>query len=180
MTREETKRLIEYLVSVYPSFKADNMTNTVNAWSITLEPYEPKNMIRAAVYLVRSSCEKFAPSPGELIAAYEKLLGQEAETGAEAWGKYVLPAIRRGIYYSGEEYEKLPPACQIAVGSSDALHQWATMDEEALSVHESLFRKEYPKAVEKARAQFLLTGKADRTEQIAGGRSDLIGGDTET
>ncbi len=175
MTREETKSLLMYMASVYPSFKADDMSKTVDAWGLTLEPYDAQTMIRAAVYLVRSTKEKFAPSPGELIAAYEKLIGQEAETVSEAWGKYVVPAIRRSLYYAGEEYEKLPPACQIAVGSPDALRAWAMQEEEAMSITESNFRKAYPKAVEKARSQFLLTGSNEITGQITGDRAHLIG-----
>lgn len=167
--------MLEYLASVYQSFKPDNLTKTINAWHITLEPYEAKTMIRAAVYLVRSARDKFPPSPGELIAAYEKLTMQEAETDSEAWGKYVLPAIRRSSYYSSEEFEKLPPACQIAVGSADALRGWAMLDDRSMSSIESNFRKAYPKAVEKARSQFLLNGSNENAGQIAVGSAHLIG-----
>ena len=170
MNREETNRLLIYLAGVYPSLKTDDlsrMRNMVDAWWLTLEPYEAGAMTEAAVYVARSTRDKFIPSPGDLIAAYEAITGSEAITASEAWGRFIVPAIRRGIYYAEEEYEKLPSACKTAVGSSHVLREWATMEQTALSVAQANFFKSYPAAVEKARMEFLLTGKSTAVEQIA-------------
>ena len=62
MTRENTVDLIRSIVSLYPNWKPENLTETVNAWHWALEEY-PAAIVKAALQIyVKTNNTGFAPS----------------------------------------------------------------------------------------------------------------------
>ena len=73
-TREEIKKIIGYLKLVFPNYNPDvtSTPNTVDVYEDLLGDLDGKMLEDA----VREACKQdraFAPSPGEIIAAYNKL-----------------------------------------------------------------------------------------------------------
>ena len=67
----------------------------------------------------------------------------------EAWS-LVRKAIGNGNYGSVEEFEKLPPTIQKAVGSADMIKRWAMSDSNEVStVIQSNFLRSYRTAVKR-------------------------------
>lgn len=67
----------------------------------------------------------------------------------EAWS-LVRKAVRNSGYHSVEEFEKLPEACQRAVGSAANLKEWALMDSERVeTVEQSHFIRNYRTTVQR-------------------------------
>lgn len=67
----------------------------------------------------------------------------------QAWA-LVAKAIRNGIYGAEEEFAKLPPAVQRAVGNPGNIREWATMDSKSVqSVVQSNVMRTYRSVVAK-------------------------------
>jgi len=133
------------------------------------------NLVYAAVRLYMKRPEEFAPSIGKIRENMRILLktGDEELSEQDAW-VLVSKACARGLYHAAEEFEKLPPDVQRAVGSPEQLRAWAMMDEETVqSVVSSNFRKTYRTQLERDRTAALIPPEA--REMIAGlsGRMSL-------
>ena len=72
MTRENTVDLIRSIVSLYPNWKPENLTETVNAWHWALEEY-PAAIVKAALQIyVKTNNTGFAPSVSQIIGCMYK------------------------------------------------------------------------------------------------------------
>ena len=72
-------------------------------------------------------------------------------TATEAWA-LVRKAIRNGYYGAEEEFEKLPTACQRAIGSPSNLRELAQLDiDQVETVEQSHFIKAYNTQTERER-----------------------------
>ena len=93
-----------------------------------------------------------------------------------AWA-LVSKACRNGLYGYREEFAKLPPDVQAAVGAPEQLRAWAMMDTEAVeSVIASNFQRNY--RTTKARQKELDKLPADVRKMISGIADHfMIGGD---
>ena len=102
-----------------------------------------------------------------------------AEPGeVEAWG-LVKNAIRNSTYNSVEEFEKLPKAVQLTLGSPSVLKEWAMSEENGMEkVVASNFMRAYRqkadsiKVVESIPVMFLEEAKNPMLEDI-GGMGDM-------
>ena len=149
MTREETVSLVRSIVSLYPNWKPDNMTDTVNAWHWALEEY-PAAGIKAALQIYfKTNNTGFAPSVSQLInAMYQPKENRQLSEG-EAWA-LVKKAIKDGNYHAEERYNELPPIIQRAVGSPNMISQWAQTDsDEVNTVIMSNFQRTYRALLQK-------------------------------
>ena len=142
MTRDETKQLLMAIFATYPNFKVQDKTIALNTWTMLLEEYDFKSIQLAFKTYATTDTKGFAPSPGQLIdLLYIKNKSEELSEG-EAWG-LVSKAIMKGNYSSKEEFEKLPPVIQKAVGSASQIREWAQADLDSLQVISSNFRRTY-------------------------------------
>lgn len=66
MTKTETKTLLAFIASSYPSFKLS--TERVDAWFFLLQE-TPYSAVRDAVISLTKTSRVFAPTPGEVLAA---------------------------------------------------------------------------------------------------------------
>ena len=143
MTREQTVELIRVIVSLYPNWKPENLTDTVDTWHWALESYDG-NAIRAALQIyIKTNNTGFAPSASQLIACMYKPIENEQLSEGEAW-ELVKRAIQDGNYHAKERFEALPEVVQKAVGSANMIQQWAQTDsDEVNTVVASNFQRAY-------------------------------------
>lgn len=147
MTKKEIVNVLAILKVAYPSsFKGmddSEYRDTLKLWYMILGG-EDAAMVNAAVTaLIATRREGYTPTIGE-VCENLRLLKQDGElTDQEAW-MLVSKACRNGSYGYKEEFEKLPPNVQRAVGQAEQLREWALVDTETLeTVTASNFRKTY-------------------------------------
>lgn len=128
MTPEETIKILSIIKAAYPQWakdlKASDAKMMVTLWNDMLQDYE-YNLVQVAIKKVIAT-NKFPPSVAEVIESinYIKTGGQAEMTEIEAWG-LVRKAIKNSAYHAGEEFNKLPPRIQQAIGSHNILHNWS-------------------------------------------------------
>lgn len=164
MTTTDTIKLLSYLQSVYPTFKVDNPEMTVKAWTLTLADYDAAGIEKAAIYTVRKSGGKYAPTISEIISTYGEMIDETQVSEGEAWG-HVLKALSNGIYNAKSEFDKLTPAEQIAVGNHYVLSQWAR-ESGNLATFQANFKNAYKQAREMTKNKALLIGTTEGQKQI--------------
>lgn len=150
MTRDETRNIVRYLIGCYPNWKPEDLKETVDMWYFTLAEYDYREISVAAKIYVQTDTSGFAPSIGKLIDKAQTAKTQEL-TETEAW-EITVKAISNSLYHSEEEYEKLPKACQKAIGGAYNMREIAQMDPETVSsVEKSHFLRNYRIACQRIR-----------------------------
>ena len=124
MTREETVKIIRIMVDSYPNYKPNNISETVDVWQMMLSDYDYNVVAIALKAYILSDTSGFAPSIGQLVGKIQAITRPEELNEMEAWA-LVSKAIRNSGYNSVEEFTKLPPLVQKAVGLPDQLMTWA-------------------------------------------------------
>ena len=143
MTRDETVKIIRIMCDCYPNYKPSNLSETVDVWNMMLEEYSYSQISIALKTYVHSDTSGFAPSIGQLINKLHEVQSPQELNEMEAW-LLVSKALRNGTYGAVEEFNKLPPLVQKAVGSPDNLRNWAQTDSESIeNVVQSNFIKTY-------------------------------------
>lgn len=165
MTAQETKKLMAIIMAMYPTFQPKNPQETLNAWSWALGPYDFQEIQKGLQVFIRSDTSGFAPTVGQLIGKAQETLSGELSDG-EAWGMVVL-ALRNGIYGAEEEFSKLPPAVQKAVGSPQSIAIWAQWSESMLTGAEASFKRAYKAETARSRAQASIGGAVQITGSAA-------------
>ncbi len=150
MTVQEAAKLVFTIKATYPKYfskySKPEIDNMVNIWARLFRdiPYE-KASTGLEVYLTTET-EGFPPSPGQVIDCIQKAEPQSMNEN-EAWGM-VRIAIRNGIYGAEEEYAKLPPDCQKAVGRPGQLTEWAKLQSsEVDTIAAAQFKRVYTSVV---------------------------------
>ncbi|MBO6015294.1 MAG: hypothetical protein J6S50_05680 [Oscillospiraceae bacterium] len=147
MTREETKRIITAICTVWPNYQPPSMADAIDLWTALLADYTYQ-IVSAALQTYIMAGHAFAPTPGQLVATIPK---KEGRTELEAWDM-VRRSLRNGIYGAKAEYEKLPEDVRKAVGSPDQLRAWAMAPEdETETVMQSNFLRSYRAVQERKR-----------------------------
>jgi hypothetical protein len=150
LTREETVKIIRIMCDSYPNYKPNNISETVDVWCMMLEDYNYNQISVALKAYVTSDTSGFAPSIGELIAKIQMISQPQELNEMEAWS-LVSKALRNGTYGAVEEFSRLPPTVQEAVGNPDNLRNWATSDYKAIeTVIQSNFIKTYRSVTSRA------------------------------
>lgn len=124
MTREETVKIIRIMVDSYPNYKPNNLSETVDVWTMMLEEYSYQQVSMALKSYILSDTSGFAPAIGQLVDKIHSMTHPEQLNDMEAWA-LVAKALRNGSYHALEEYEKLPPSVQKAIGTHEQLRNWA-------------------------------------------------------
>ena len=180
MTRDETVNLIRSIVSLYPNWKPDNLTETVNAWHWALEDY-PAVGIKAALQIyIKTNKTGFAPSVSQLRDARHEPQNREELTEGEAW-HMVRRAIADSGYHAQEHFDNLPPIIQKVVGSPTMLRQWGMTDSDEVNTvimsnfqrayRAMLSRQEYEHKVP-AQLEELVKGLSDQVAPRIGTRNE--------
>lgn len=174
MTKEECKQLLMTMEIIYPNFKVEDKANTLKAWHLILQDYDPKYIEMGLKIYVTSSGSAFAPSIAELIEAAKRPEELQMVDSSTAWS-LVRKAISRGLYYAKEEYEKLPELAKEVVGSPAQIRSWAELETREIdTVVWSNFKKSYESLKEKKKQISMLP--ADVRTLINGTQQKMIGG----
>lgn len=142
MNREEIKKLVRVVVATYPNFRPVDISDTIDAWEKVFEGMSYDDVSVALAAYNATNRTGFAPSPGQIIGMLQDLVNRNEDTEAEAWSM-VRKAIENSGYHAEEEFSKLPPLVQKAVGSPNELRSWALDPEFNDSVIRSHFLRIY-------------------------------------
>ena len=185
MTLKETRDVFAVLQANYPdTFRGlsdQALLTTVNLWQ-RMFTEEPKELVMKAVEAhIASSTDRYMPNVGIIKEEIRKLTAPKSLSENEAWA-LVSRAMRNGTYGYREEYAKLPPAVQRAVGSAEQIHEWAMMDSETVqSVVASNFMRSY-RTIQKREEELakLPEGCMETMRELAGAifRPMITKGDT--
>lgn len=124
MTREETVKIIRIMVDSYPNYKPNDISETVDVWQMMLSDYDYNLVAMALKAYILSDTSGFAPSIGQLVGKIQTLTKPQELNEMEAWS-LVCDALKNCGYNYVEEYAKLPPLVQKAVGLPTQLQAWA-------------------------------------------------------
>ncbi|MBQ8881077.1 MAG: hypothetical protein IJ030_02725 [Oscillospiraceae bacterium] len=147
MNKTETAKIISILQINYPdNFRGKSeaaIEATVNLWARAFADDAYAVVSTAVMSHIVSDTNRFMPPVGIIKAKIAEMLKPNEMTEQEAWG-LVAKALRNSTYGADEEYAKLPPAVQRAVGGASQLRDWAMMDTETVqSVVASNFQRSY-------------------------------------
>jgi hypothetical protein len=144
MTREEFGTIAKTLKSVYTDPKFIPSADAGEVWYQLLKDLEYRKCMNAVTAYMQTN--HFAPTPADI----REQCAQHSEKrmdGMEAWGTYIIRAIRDSAYHSAERFQELPDVCKAAVGTPDTLREWAiTEDENAMSNAQARFLRAYESA----------------------------------
>lgn len=125
MTREETVKIVRIAYSNNPNIKIpNNISDIVDSWDFTLKEFDYNDIAISLATYNRTDTSGFLPTPAKLISILQKITQPQELSEMEAWS-LVSKAIRNSGYNSVEEFAKLPPLVQKAVGLPDQLRTWA-------------------------------------------------------
>lgn len=143
MTRDEAKKLIIVITYTYPNYKPQDLSMAVDIWADMLSEYSYEQAAAGLKAFIATDTSGFAPSIGQIIDKMHSLQPKEKIMNAnEAWA-LVYKALCNSNYHSQDEFDKLPPLVQKAVGSADNLRSLASSSDFNEEVEKSLFSKTY-------------------------------------
>ena len=148
MTREETVKIIRIMVDSYPNYKPNNISETVDVWQMMLSDYDYNLVAMALKAYILSDTSGFAPSIGQLVDKMKSITSPQELNEMEAWA-LVCDALSNCGYNYEEEYAKLPPLVQKAVGLPTQLQTWALTENLNKDVVGSNFMRGYRIEVER-------------------------------
>ena len=151
MTKNEVIKLSMTIQTFYPNYQVENKEFTINAWYAIIGDCDYKPMEKALQAYITTDTSGFAPSIGQLLDKLHAIQNPQELNEMEAWS-VVSKALRNGYYGAVEEFNKLPPLVQKAVGSPDNLRNWAQTDSESIeNVVQSNFMRTYRTVVNRAK-----------------------------
>lgn len=147
MTRDEFKILVKGMKAAYttPSFIPDKDSFEIWYGLLSDIPYE----VASAATKSYMMTETKIPAPADIRNKAMMLSKNNELNEIEAW-TLVSRALRNGYYGAEEEFAKLPPIVQKAVGSPAQLRMWATTNEKSVeTVVSSNFMRTYKAEVKR-------------------------------
>ena len=127
----------------YPNFKPIDTGLMATTWADMLSEYTYEQVDMALRCYITSDKSGFAPAIGQIVDKIKTVSGPQQLNELEAWG-LVDKAIRNSGYHAEEEFAKLPPLVQKAVGSPGQLRNWGTTDIDSIeTVAQSNFMRTY-------------------------------------
>lgn len=138
------------MCALFPSFKPENKSQMIDTWLVMLGEYPKDEVFLALKSYIHSNNSGFAPGVSQLIYELEKPKEIATMDSLSAW-KLVRVAIGRSTYGYVDEFNKLPPTIQKAIGGAEILHYWAMDGHFDEGVTMSQFIKNYNSVVTKQR-----------------------------
>lgn len=145
MTFDQTKEILTMLQVEYPQsfLRLDyrQMQAKLQLWAEEFAQ-DDYRLVSAAVRVLIRSNREFAPNIGQIREKMYQLSNPDALTETEAWA--LVSKACRNSYNAKEEFKKLPPEVQAAVGSYEMIKAWGMMNEDEVeSVIASNFMRSY-------------------------------------
>lgn len=166
MTLSDTAGIMAILETAYPTYyarrTAQQKQEAVKLWAEMFAD-DPLDLVGAAVKAIIASDAKFPPNIGEVKARMRSLVDDQPMLTEQAAWALVCRACSNGLYGWRQEFEKLPEACQRAVGAPEVLHQWAMMDADTVnSVCASNFMRSYRTILQRQQDELALPESVKR------------------
>lgn len=149
MTVNDARKIIAVMLVSYPNFKPIDTELMATTWADMLNEYSYEQVNVALKCYITTDTSGFAPSIGQLIDKLKTVEQPQELNELQAWG-LVRKAINNSGYHSEEEFAKLPPLVQKAVGTPGQLKQWGMSDIESIeTVAQSNFMRTYRAVVKR-------------------------------
>lgn len=149
MTVNDARKIIAVMLVSYPNFKPIDTELMATTWADMLNEYSYEQVSVALKCYITTDTSGFAPSIGQLIDKLKTVEQPQELNELQAWG-LVRKAINNSGYHSEEEFDKLPPLVQKAVGAPGQLKQWGMSDIESIeTVAQSNFMRTYRAVVKR-------------------------------
>ena len=149
MTVNDARKIIAVMLVSYPNFKPIDTELMATTWADMLNEYSYEQVNVALKCYITTDTSGFAPSIGQLIDKLKTVEQPQELNELQAWG-LVRKAINNSGYHSEEEFAKLPPLVQKAVGTPGQLKQWGLSDIESIeTVAQSNFMRAYRAVVKR-------------------------------
>ena len=146
---EEARKIIAVMMVSYPNFKPIDTELMATTWADMLNEYSYEQVSVALKCYITTDTSGFAPSIGQLIDKLKTVEQPQELNELQAWG-LVRKAINNSGYHSEEQFAKLPPLVQKAVGTPGQLKQWGMSDIESIeTVAQSNFMRTYRAVVKR-------------------------------
>lgn len=142
MTIKEARKFVAVLMVTYPNYNPIDEELTAETWAGVTEEYTYEQVDMALRSYMKSNTSGFAPVPGQIIDKIRAMTKPQELNEMEAWS-LVSKAIRNSGYNSVEEFAKLPPLVQKAVGLPSQLRTWALDENYNEEVAMSSFQRAY-------------------------------------
>ena len=124
MNVTEAKKIIASMIVSYSNYKPTDVDYAATIWADILSEYTYEQVDGALRLFIMSDKSGFAPSIGQLVDKIHTMTQPQELNEMEAWS-LVSKAIRNSGYNSADEFTKLPPIAQKAVGLPGQLRTWA-------------------------------------------------------
>lgn len=149
MTVNDARKIIAVMLVSYPNFKPIDTELMATTWADMLNEYSYEQVSVALKCYITTDTSGFSPSIGQLIDKLKTVEQPQELNELQAWG-LVRKAINNSGYHSEEEFAKLPPLVQKAVGTPGQLKQWGMSDIESIeTVAQSNFMRTYRAVVKR-------------------------------
>lgn len=142
MTIKEARKFVAVLMVTYPNYNPIDEELAAETWAGVTEEYTYEKVDTALRSYMKSNTSGFAPVPGQIIDKIHTMTAPQELNEMEAWS-LVSKAIRNSGYNSVEEFAKLPPLVQKAVGLPSQLRTWALDENYNEEVAMSSFQRSY-------------------------------------
>lgn len=154
MNTDETAMVLSVLKAAYPhafqNLSKKDAEAMLTLWATMFQAESYAEVNAAVGALISTRTVGYSPTIGEVKEQVRRLHHHNDIDDASAWA-LVSKACRNSSYHSREEFAKLPPEVQRAVGSPEQLKQWAGMDAETVeSVIASNFKRSFRVQAERA------------------------------
>lgn len=137
------EKFAQFASAIKTYFPKDNLLPTDEAMDLWFDMLQDLDYQQAYVGLkIYVATNRFPPTISDIRACAMKVKELQELNEIEAWS-LVKKAIRNSGYNSVEEYEKLPPLAQKAVGLPSQLREWALDENYSEAVVMSNFQKAY-------------------------------------
>lgn len=150
MNKTEAMKLLAVIKVSFPNFHPDDIEMAADVWADVLSDFSYQQLGMALKSYIRTNTSGFAPSPGQLIELISAVKHSNDETETEAWMRVAI-ALRNGMYGSEQEFAKLPPMVQKAVGNSQQLRIWALDENFNEEVAKAQFLRVYRAETQRAK-----------------------------
>ncbi len=124
MDKLGAEKIIASMLAAYSNYRPTDVDYAAKTWEDMLEEYTYEQVSMGLKIYIKTDKSGFPPAPGQVIDKIHSITQPEQLNEMEAWA-LVAKALRNGGYHALEEYEKLPPTVQKAVGTHEQLRNWA-------------------------------------------------------
>lgn len=170
MKPNEITKLLAMAIAAY-GYMQDKEPGAIAAvWRETLSDLSFDDARAALVRHI--STNRFFPTVADIRDGAATISGSVSMMTADEGWRLVIQAARNAAYHAADEFERLPPEVQAALGSASALRELALVPESELGNERARFRMGWEARQHRAQHMAALPkGIRERLESVAASRA---------